>query len=101
MNIELYDQGTISTLSNDCLSQANYVYGPGVGACKLDEDHVILIGGKDNLLFFIHDIPIGSCERKTGEPFFFRHLPHEWIVHMVGCSRLLWMLAAFSLHPIL
>ena len=66
VNIEMYNKGSITTLTNDCLSQANYVYGPGVGACRLDEDHVILIGGKTNLLFFIHDVATGLCERKEG-----------------------------------
>ena len=66
MNIEMYNDGSVTTLTNDCLSQANYEYSPGVGACKLDQEHVILIGGKNNLLFFIQDVSTGSCQRKKG-----------------------------------
>lgn len=64
--IEMYNQGSITTLTNDCLSQASYEKGPGIGACKIDQNQVALIGGEKIQLFFIHDVSTGLCKRKKG-----------------------------------
>ena len=71
INIELYDHGSISVLENNCLSQADYGPAPSVGACKLDEDHAILVGGENSLLFFIHEISTASCQNKTSNCLLF------------------------------
>ena len=67
LNIEIYNKGSVSVLGNDCLSQAQYSPQPSIGACKLDEDNVILVGGKNHTVFLIHEISTGSCEKKRGK----------------------------------
>ena len=56
---EIYDQGTITALSSSCKA------GERIGGCKLDEDRVVLVGGKQNgAQFFIQTISTDSCEEK-------------------------------------
>ena len=67
LNIEIYNQGSISVMENNCLSQANYESSPGAGACKYNNDQVILLGGNDKRLFLIHEISTSLCQRKEGK----------------------------------
>ena len=49
---------------NTCLAVIQFT-----GACKLDADHVVMIGGPIDQ-FYIHEISTDTCEKKTGKLVF-------------------------------
>lgn len=89
INIELYDNGIISDIGNDCLVQGNYGHSPAVGACRLDNDQVILVGGKNNPFFFIHDVTSDSCTRMPGKQETIKkgicHIPFAFLERFGKC----------------
>lgn len=62
---ELYDRGTVTSLGG---LPTEFNYGPttpDAGACKLDGDHVILIGGHSNKVF-VHEVSTNIWVKKKG-----------------------------------
>ena len=60
----MYDQGTITDLG-PCPTEFNFDSKPGAGACKVEEDRLILIGGP-NKKAFIYDVTANDWEEKAG-----------------------------------
>lgn len=65
LTLEMYDHGIIRNLGG-FPPEYNFDADPETCACKLDGNHVIMIGGKTSDQVFIHEVSTNTWHKRKG-----------------------------------